>query len=193
MPATVYDTVWCPQLPVTCEHLGSRKSSTAIPLHRVEVLAGSSFEACCPARHVQRASHPRCCAFGGCHGREALCFSIQLSMLPCWPAGVAFALNHFGPLCRAEGEEDQPLDLGDVQVCCSIAISSLSKGWFLIVVGKHSPVWLQCNNRLQPAVIHYCTSETRRLHSVGCRSPRRASCACLQLKQRACQGKLQSC
>ena len=47
----------------------------------------------------------------------ALLFSIHLNMLLCWPAGVAFALNHFGPLCRAEGEEDQPLDLGDVQVC----------------------------------------------------------------------------
>eukprot|EP00891_Asterochloris_glomerata_P001654 jgi/Astpho2/1654/e_gw1.00032.114.1_t len=33
------------------------------------------------------------------------------------PERVAFALNHFGPVCRAEGEEDQPLELGDVQVC----------------------------------------------------------------------------
>ena len=50
-------------------------------------------------------------------GVKAFSPRIDLSRLPCWPAGVAFALNHFGPLCRAEGEEDQPLDLGDVQVC----------------------------------------------------------------------------
>ena len=117
--------------------------------------------------------YPSCWACQDCHRREALLSSIPLSMLPCWPAGVAFALNHFGPLCRAEGEEDQPLDLGDVQVCWAALV------W--LSAQEACSLWSCCFAPMRPAGCTWCAAVHQVMPAVrfcSCTTwPAKASCS----------------
>jgi len=48
------------------------------------------------------------------------------AMLECCVAEVAFALNRFGPICRAEGETQQEVSDGDIKVGSAASVPCMA-------------------------------------------------------------------